>query len=184
MKYLLLLTLLSCATEITKTPTIFIEPEPVKPVEVKPENKVYFFTDLKMKWVQDVVNCSNIVVNDPSFIAELSQVTKFDYSNDDGKRVVQFLQTSKPLEIKLFTKYLSKVIATTYPSQPITYFNTKKNPRSLPEMVNTAVHEKTHVADENGNYFTHGSNYSSGKGLSVPYYTGDLAEKHAERLCE
>jgi hypothetical protein len=184
MKYLLLLTLLSCATEITKTPTIFIEPEPVKPVEVKPDNKVYFTTKISYHWLQNAVNCANIVINDPQFLSDISSVKSFDYSKDNGSDVASFIVNSKPIEVKLFTKYLSKVVAVTYPSKPETYLNTKKNPRSLPGMANTLLHEMTHVANESGKYYTHGSNSSSGKDNSIPYYVGNLAEIHAEKLCK
>jgi len=57
------------------------------------------------------------------------------------------------------------------------FYHTAFLTNSVGEMVNTVVHEYIHAIDDDGE-FGHGDNSPGGKEQSVPYWIGDLAEKH------
>lgn len=136
-----------------------------------------FHTEVKYTWVKEVVATANCVLHHKKFIEAVEAVDLFDYSDKNGKQVIADLHKSNCGIRTYKTKNIwSKVLATTYSSdREYFYFNTRKNPRELKYMVNTAIHECLHLVG-----YGHGNNSSVGKQNSVPYGVGSMAEEVVE----
>lgn len=151
-------------------------------VEADTENPASIFhTELKTQWVNDLVRTANCVINHAEFVSSLKAKVAFDYSDETGTNVYTRLEKAS-CGIRLYaTKNpFSSAIATTYATdRKFFYLNTRKNPRPMPSMVNTAIHECTHLVG-----YTHGDNSPVGKENSVPYWAGDQAEKIAVKCME
>jgi hypothetical protein len=128
-----------------------------------------------LPWMKSLGATAECVINNADFQKEVSAIEKFDYSTRKGKQVVADLAAMKGVEISTYkTKNpFSKTIAYTYGGAKTIYFNTRKNPRDFKEMVNTVVHEASHIVG-----YGHGNNSSVGKQKSVPYWVGAIAEKY------
>lgn len=128
-----------------------------------------------LPWMKNLGTTAECVINNADFQKEVSAIERFDYSTKNGKQVVADLVGMKGVAISTYkTKNpFSKTIAYTYKGASVIYFNTRKNPRSFQSMINTVVHEASHIVG-----YGHGDNSSVGKGKSVPYWVGDIAEKY------
>lgn len=153
-------------------------PEEVIKVEVVP-GQVKVQTDYAVKsslqYMVDVAEVANCVIYNPKFIAEVQTHKQFDYTKDNSATIAKKMAEFTPVILSTFKKPLSKTIAVRNVGSNVLYFNTSKNPRLMKYMVNTAVHERLHVVG-----YGHGDNSASGKGNSVPYGIGDIAEKYAD----
>lgn len=128
-----------------------------------------------LPWMKSLGTTAECVINNADFQKEVSAIEKFDYSTRNGKQVVADLVAMKDVSISTYkTKNpFSKTIAYTYGGAKVIYFNTRKNPRSFQSMINTVIHEASHIVG-----YGHGDNSSVGKGRSVPYWVGAIAEKY------
>ncbi len=134
-----------------------------------------FSANSSLAWTHELAEKANCVVNLESFQKELKDKKSFDMSEASGSDVLRDLM-NKSVVIRTYkTKNpWSKAIATTYKTVPHdVYFNRYRNPREMQYMVNTAVHEATHLS-----HYSHGDNSNVGKENTVPYWTGRLAQKH------
>lgn len=167
-RFLLLLLVASCASN-TKT---ILKPSINEQTE-------YFSSTVKYEWMADLLKCSNKVINSSNFITDISSIDKFDFSEDPGSKVAEKL-LSKKYEIKIYKSAnpFSKALAYTNLNSNIINFNSRRNPRNLIYMINTALHEATHSVG-----YTHGDNYSVGKQDSIPYKIGSIAQKWASKIC-
>lgn len=178
MKLLVALVLLvSCAHSVKKRPTPS-ESIPEATDTLGPVGK--FKTSLTLKWAKDLVATANCLKERP----ELYQRIKTSKFTETSKTPEQIADDVKAMtsELKTYTYWnpFSNVIATTYSNDKENiYFNTRKNPRSMKEMVNTIFHETTHLIG-----YTHSSNYNNETTRkTVPYMVGQIAEDLAY-LCE
>ncbi len=166
---LLLITLMitGCATKMPPK-------EVVKPVEIKKDTFNYRSS---LSWVESLALKANCTVRLKEFQKELSAIEKFDFSDDNGKQVLEKLMYNNKTITTYRTKNpFSKAIATTYNTDKENmYLNTRKNPREYKFMVNTVVHEFLHLVG-----YSHNGNNPVGKEKSVNYYVGSLAEKHSK----
>jgi len=123
-------------------------------------------------WIEAVSHVANLVINHSEFKKRVEQIEKFDYTDDNGKQVFEkLIQTKCVLRTYKSKNPWSKAIATTYRNNKIDiYFNTRRNPRSIELMVNTAIHELLHNAG-----YGHGDNSPTGKENSVNYKVGAIA---------
>jgi hypothetical protein len=96
-------------------------------------------------------------------------------SQDNGTQILNEILSKKAVIRTYKTKWpLSKAIATTYKNNKTElYFNRYKNPREMANMVNTSMHEITHLVG-----YSHGSNSSIGKEDTVPYKVGAIAQRN------
>lgn len=184
--FLALLFLYSCSTtnhkcqEIKKETTLEIPGAEIviQPVEEKPivDNTVKITYSSKLPYIAKVAEGANCVIRKKSFQDEVKSIKSFNGTNDNGEQVLAKL-LSKSCNITTYSKRFSKVLATTWSSdRENVYFNTRNNPRSVPEMINTAVHECLHLSN-----YSHATNKpSKANETSVPYLVGDIAEKHSE----
>lgn len=147
---------------------------------VNPDLPAPFHTEISYEWAHSVVKKANCVVTHQKFIDAVSSIDKFDYSDKNGKQVIADLQKARcGIRAYRTRNPWSKVLATTYSSdREFFYYNMRNNPRALKFMVNTAIHECTHLIG-----YGHGSNSSVGKGGSVPYGVGKIAEDTVQ-YCE
>ena len=130
----------------------------------------------KLKYFPEVVRVTNCVLANEQFLSEVSLVAKFTSSSHNGYQVVDKIKDSFDKPVVILTERRARwstVLARRVDEYVI--FNTRKNPRSVPEMVNTLVHESLHVAG-----YGHEYNYSPARNLSVPYYVGDIAEEYTQ----
>lgn len=175
MKNLLLIVLLlntACVTKI-KYPTSSTNSIPSVQVEA-PSSPVPFHTEINYQWAKDLVKVANCLINKQEFINAIESIDKFDYSDKNGKTVIELMKGAK-CGIRVYTTKnpWSSAIATTYASdKEYLYLNLRKNPRAMGAMVNTAIHECSHIAG-----FSHGDNSPVGKENSVPYLIGRKAEE-------
>lgn len=166
-KLLLLLLLASCATK-TITPTV----EPEKPVVVEtPTIQADIFTPrTELKNLVEATKVANCVIRDSHFKDALESTLTFDYSSENGKSVYKKMISKKTTVTTYYKRYTS-ALAYTYLNGDEIYLNTKYTLREIASLVNTIIHEQTHAVG-----YTHGGNSPQGKGLSVPYRVGELAE--------
>lgn len=126
-------------------------------------------------WQLKIIPIANCVIKNEKFLKEISEIERFDYSKAKGSDVVNALK--KDITIKNTTykswNWRSNVNAYTKGSNPVVNWNVRNNPRSLPEMINTEIHEGLHILQ-----FFHGNNYSTGKENTVNYKVGKIAEKY------
>lgn len=132
----------------------------------------------ELPWAAQVSKVSNCIIKNEAFLKEVETFSKFTHTAKTPKEVALAIKNFRPVVVSTYkTKNpWSAAIATTYSSDKTTvYFNTRKNPRPLPAMVNTAFHEGLHL-----NGFSHGNNSPKGKENSVNYRVGKIAEKYVE----
>lgn len=131
-----------------------------------------------LPWMKILGSTTDCVIKDADFQKEVSAIKKFDYSDKAGGRVVLDLLTAKGISISTYKTRnpWSKAIAYTYAGNDTIYFNLRNNPRDFKEMINTVMHETTHIVG-----YGHGSNSPVGKEKSVPYWVGSIAEKYADK---
>jgi hypothetical protein len=131
-----------------------------------------------LHWVHRTTKVSACVVHLSEFQEELVKVKTFDFTNDDGVKVLTKLVAVDNVVVSTYRTInpLSKVIA--YRVRNEIYFNLWKNPRDMKELVNTFIHESLHIAG-----YGHGGNSPVGKKHSVPYFVGAMAEKYVSK-CE
>ena len=139
-------------------------------------HSVTLISKSKYDYMEEVVKTSSCVLLSPHYQHEVSQIKKFDYSDKTGEEVIQIMLGDQEV---FYTTYKSrpwsKVVAYRNRGSNWVYFNRRNNPRSMKSMVNTAIHEASHIVG-----FGHGGNNSQGKQNSVPYKIGKIAEKYAE----
>jgi hypothetical protein len=154
--------------------------ESVSIPSTQPESKVrvVFHTEIKTQWVNDLVKYANCVINHSDFINEIESQKVFEYTEKTGYAVIAALHERRcGLRLYATKNPFSSVIATTYANdREYLYFNTRKNPRDMKYMVNTAIHECSHLAG-----FSHGDNSPVGKENSVPYFIGKSSESVVEK---
>lgn len=135
--------------------------------------------------IQEAVNQSNRILNNPDFYIAIAQHEAFDMSNLSPKQIAEMLQLSSlKFEIRLFDpqglkglKY-RKTFAYTDKDYPNTLFlNKDKLNRKSEEIAKTIVHEAVHALDnaEDKGRFGHGNNRSEGKKNTAPYWIANLA---------
>ena len=184
MKFIFLALLVACATKAPKPQIIFVptlEVAPpaaeVTPAAVQSPDRTVLTAKSKLTWPHEVARVANCVINTEAFIQEVAAFPKYTYTDKTPAQVAQALREVSPVVIRTYaTKNpFSTVTATTYVSDPGTvYFNTRRNPRAMKPMVNTAIHEGLHPE------FGHGDNSPVGKEDSVNYRVGSIAEKYVE----
>lgn len=172
MRLLLILFLTACSQAPTK-------PKQLDPVVVKPtETRSIFVASSTLNWTHEVARVANCVVQSGAFLADLAAFPKYTYTDKTPAQVAEAYRVISPITIKTYrTKNpFSAAIATTFKGEPgVVYFNTRKNPRPMTAMVNTAIHEGGHAIG-----FGHGDNSPGGKEDSVNYRAGTIAERHVE----
>lgn len=132
-----------------------------------------------LAWVSELADKTKCVLLSNDFQNELKSIQNFDMSEANGAQVLgKMLSTESNISTYTSKNPFSSAIATTYQNDNTLYLNTRKNPRSMPQMINTICHEHSHVAG-----FSHGDNSPKGKEKTVPYFIGDLCEKHSTK-CE
>jgi hypothetical protein len=140
-----------------------------------------YSTKSSLSYMTKTAAITNCVLKNEKFLSEVASFPKYTYTTKTPQEVRKSLESMKPVIISTYrTKNpWSKAIATTYSSDKTTvYFNTRKNPRPMTEMVNTSIHEGLHL-----NGFSHGSNSPVGKEDSVNYRVGTIGEKYVSE-CE
>lgn len=180
MKWILPLLLLSfaCSRAPIKAPEAPTDVIATLPTKLPGEPRVVFSAKSDLPYIHEVARISSCVVNNEEFLKEVESFPKYDYTDKSSKDVAENLKNSRNILISTYkTKSpWSKVIATTYKSDRKTiYFNTRKNPRKMEYMVNTAIHEGLHLLG-----WSHGDNSSKGKSKSVNYAVGDMSEKYVK----
>lgn len=150
-----------------------------KPVEVVPipDQKVRYVAKSDRQWLLDTAKVANCVTVLPEFINEIKSIESFYFSKDNGVKVAQNLL--KPDSINVYTyksKWpYSKVNAYRDINTGAVYFNTRNNPRAIEKMVNTIIHERSHI------WYDHNGNSATGENLnSVPYQVGNRSEKYVK----
>jgi hypothetical protein len=130
-----------------------------------------------LPWMSSLAKTADCIVQSKKFKEEVCSIKSFDYSKKTGHQVIEDISNSRAFVVSTYkTKSpWSKAIATTYGKPKVVYFNTRKNPRDVPSMVNTLVHEWLHVLN-----YSHGDNSSKGKENSVNYKVGSIAEKYVQ----
>ncbi len=139
----------------------------------KNELSQIFETDSDKTWLLNAIKKANCVSTFPIFLGEIEEIKSFNFTEDSGKEVAKNLKLGKVLKVKTYKTWnpWSKVNA--YFSNDTIYLNLWNNPRSLNEMVNTLIHEYSHL------YYSHNGNYKTKENLeSVPYKIGDISEKY------
>jgi hypothetical protein len=131
-----------------------------------------------LSWMQKLGKTTECVIALPEFQAEINAITVFTYTHKNGKDVINDLSKMKDVAISTYrtTNPRSKTIAYTYGGAKTIYFNKWKNPRDIESMINTVIHESTHIVG-----YKHGDNKNIGKEKSVPYLVGSIAEKYVSK---
>tara|TARA_R110000787_G_scaffold5686_6_gene20538 strand:+ start:4129 stop:4674 length:546 start_codon:yes stop_codon:yes gene_type:complete len=151
---------------------------PARVIDITKPGK--FQVKSSLSWIKETAECANAVLKSQAFLDEVSAIESFDYSDDNGAQVVAKMLVSQHVLRTYKTKNpFSKVKATTYKrNKRDIYFNRRRNPRALYQMVVTSYHEAGH-----NNGYGHGDNKAQGKENAVPNKVGAIAGKYAKRLC-
>lgn len=191
MKFLLLLLALSCAHkyEPIKAPEVVITDPVTLPVEVNEPpvivldqgtlKKEVFTTRSSLPYMAEVARISNCVAGNTEFLKEVELYPKFTFTDKTPAQVAESLKNPKPVVLSTYrTKNpWSAAVAATIGDE--VYFNTRKNPRDMSEMIETSIHEGLgHIQG-----YGHGDNYPRGKENSVPWALGTMAAKYVT-ACE
>lgn len=144
----------------------------------------------KKQKILDAVDYINDLFEEQEFWKAISEKESFDYSSYSPTQIADFMKDKeKVVEVKLYRPRWPrhrKTNAYTDPNYPnVLFYNSKKLWRSVGNIVNTIVHEYVHSVDfteDNNEHvdYGHGSQSSSGKWSSAPYWIGDLAENFYE----
>jgi hypothetical protein len=143
---------------------------------IKAEAKGSFIHKSSIPWVADLTRIVNCVATNKDFINEVKNYPKFTHTGSTPEQVAISMALISGYSISTYkTKSpFSKVIATTYSGDRSTlYLNLRRNPRPMPDMVNTVFHEAMHLMG-----CGHGDNSPKGKEESVPYKVGSIASKY------
>lgn len=135
-------------------------------------------TSTSYEWLKKTVRIANCVNNNKDFIDEVRSIKSFYFSNNTGEQVAVNLVSSIPAQLYTYKTRnpFSKVTGYRDPITGKIFFNTRKNPRSTEQMVNTAIHERLH------NWYNHNGNLAKGKNLeSVPYKIGSISMKYVKQ---
>lgn len=183
MKFLLLLLLFACAhkqaPQEAPVDVVYTEETPVIVLDQEPLKREVFSTKSTLQWMKDTARIGNCVINNQAFLKEVEAFPKFTFTDKSSKEVADSLRNAKPVVLSTYrTKNpWSSVIATTWANDQTVYFNTRRNPRPMPELLNTSCHEGLgHLQG-----WSHGDNSPVGKEDSVPYRLGAICEKYEEK---
>lgn len=166
----------SCATNKNKT----TKPTPeLSPVEIPQLTIVKDVFDSKssLKWIKDLGEFANCTIKKEFFIKRVASVISFDYSSDNGEQVFNNLINHK-CTIRTYKSKnpWTKAVATTWNNNDKDlYLNVRRNPRKIPYMINTVVHECLHNVG-----YGHGDNKSKGKSGSVNHKVGKIAQEESK----
>ncbi|MCB9163593.1 MAG: hypothetical protein H6592_04015 [Flavobacteriales bacterium] len=131
--------------------------------------------------VDNAVERTNELLQDPAFFDAIRAHPKFDRSTATPVQIADLMQQSATVvEVKLYkSKWpLSKALAYEDHNYPNTVFlNSRRLDRSLASICATIVHECVHAVDalDKDLRFGHGGNDPNGKENTAPYWIGDLA---------
>jgi len=179
MKKLILFLLVTSCTSIVSSPSKIALESLAPDLSIPVAPRKVFSSSSDTEWLKLAINKANCVLNNQDFIAEVEAFKDYTFTDKSSPQVANAIKELKPIKVALYkTKNpFSKAIATTYASDRETvYINTRRNPRAMPDMVNTIIHEGLHLAG-----FSHGDNSPVGKENSVNYKVGSIAEKYVEK---
>lgn len=127
----------------------------------------------------------NNLDGNPDFWHEIRDKGRFAYSDWSSQRVERtFAAYRETVRIQLWEFENQATNAATDPGHPHRiYYARQKTGRSVPNIVNTLVHELVHNCDMFGDQsadrdFGHGDQSPEGKGDSAPWWIGALAERY------
>ena len=128
-------------------------------------------------WLTELAQVVSCVSRQEALIIEVARSKPFTHTKDaPGVVAKKMLEDQSKVVFSTYrSRPFSKTIAYRNVGSNIVYFNTRKNPRDTAQMVNTGIHEWLHVAG-----YGHGSNSAKGKGESVNYAVGKMAEKYVQ----
>ena len=141
----------------------------------------------KQQKIIDAVDYVNDLFEEETFWSTISGKDSFDYSLHSPSEIAEFMKNKdEKIEVKLYRprwprhRKTNAYTDSRYPN--ILFYNSKKLWRGVGNIVNTIVHEYVHSVDftEDGSpriEYGHGSQSSSGKANSAPYWIGSLAER-------
>jgi hypothetical protein len=155
--------------EVKEPPVIVLDKEPLK--------KVVFTADSSLQYMKDVARVANCIANDKDFLKEVEVYPRFTFTDKTPRQVAESLRDPKPVTLSTYRTKNPWSAAIAMTIEKVVYFNTRKNPREMKEMANTACHEGLgHIQG-----YGHGDNYPTGKESSVPYALGTICEKFVVR---
>jgi hypothetical protein len=163
----------ACATEKAKQAK---EPSPDVIATLPGESRNVFIARSSLDYIKKVASVTNCVIKNEDFLKEVESFPKYTFTTKTPKEVADSLRNMKTVTLSTFqTKNpFSAAIASTI--NGTVYFNTRRNPRTMNEMLNTSIHEGLHV-----NGYSHGDNFPKGKEDSVNYRVGMIAEKYLSK---
>jgi hypothetical protein len=130
------------------------------------------------KWLDPLLNVSQCITANDAFLKEVGNYPKYTFTTLTPKQVEESLRkTSVVATLSTYSppwyNKKSNTIAYRNVGDSTIYFNIYRNPRAYEEMINTVIHEWTHIAGHD-----HGDSNWRGKEDSVPYRVGKIAEKY------
>lgn len=127
----------------------------------------------KLPFIHDIAKIANCLLTKEAFFKEIESFPKYDYTTDSSILVAKALAFRTPVVVSTYCKKFTKTLAYRNVGSNVLYINTCKQWGISPDLLNTLWHERSHVVG-----YGHGDNSSKGKQKSVPYGTGNMAEKY------
>lgn len=157
-------------TVSTPTETIKVETVPGQDM-----SKGDFSVKSNLAVVKTLADIGNCLVLKHNFYADIEAHKQFDYTKDTSVEVATKLTDYIPVVLTTYYKpWPSKTIAYRNPGSNVIYLNTRfLQSKPTKDRLNTLWHERAHVRG-----YDHGDNYAKGKGNSVNYGTGKIAESY------
>lgn len=129
-----------------------------------------------LSWMKDLERVANCVKVKDSLYQEI-EATEFTRTNGKTSKQIASELRAGSFNLGTYSKwrpYKSLELATYNTKTFTVLYRTQANPRSMPEMVETAFHESMHLLG-----FFHDGNYATEENLkTVPYKVGAIARKH------
>lgn len=171
-KYLLLLVLISCATQKPKQVT-----EIIFPVNDPFDSSLVFYeNESTLESIAKAIKVANCVTLDPRFHDDIIKNGKYEHFNGDNKEISTKLLSDKKAIVGTYYKRFTKAIAYRNPGTDKIWFNRKYTKTSSgSSKLNTMIHERLHVLGfgHKGNSKNKYNNIES-----VPYKVGKLAQTY------
>lgn len=170
-KLLLLVAVYACASNNKKQDPINNDPV---------QSELLIIDKTGNERMKKLVAVSNCVINKKSFQDELKSIENFTNIEENGEHVLNKILKSKQGFVNFYTQNwfaykFTPVHGYVNNGSDQIYINTRTFGRENKSVVNTIVHEMSHVAG-----YKHQGNSPKGNQESVPYKVGSVAENNVE----
>jgi hypothetical protein len=141
-----------------------------------------FKTNSNNTKINEAIKIANDLLNNKELYLRVKEKASYDMSTASPEYLSDMLyktKTSLVINVNTYYNRWTRALGYFVPSKPKDIFlNEAKLNRSVGSIVNSLYHERAHAMDyfDKNHSYGHGSNSSSGKQNTFPYFLGNLAQ--------